>query len=123
MSLSGGAVTPRPRHGQTEVGDQKIHTQGLATSCRLVYTAPNDVADARMKELINFNSKSIEFATIVVKCLRDMACAENLPWGRSAVQPSVYLALPDFEMVVAKHMAWPASKRRGQQVHGATSKG
>ena len=59
--------------------------------------------DLRRETLVRFTDKDTEFWNIVAKCLRSMSTAPNLPWGRTAVQPTVYLAIPSYEKVSVKY--------------------
>ena len=62
---------------------------------------PEEEYEDRKRELLKFNKKSKKLHHLVAKCLWRMACGANLPWGRGAVQPVVYCAVPDHEKVVA----------------------
>ena len=62
---------------------------------------PEDTYDERQRTLVKFNKKSKEFIHVVAKCLWRMAGGPNLPWGRGAVQPVVFSAIPHHEKVVA----------------------
>ena len=68
-----------------------------------VREAPEGQQDLRHETLLRFTDKDTEFWNIVAKCLRSMSTAVNLPWGRAAVQPTVYLAIPSYEKVSVKY--------------------
>ena len=68
-----------------------------------VRTAPDGQVHIRRDTLTKFTDKDTEFWLVVAKCLRYMSKAPNLPWGRAAVQPAVYLAIPSYEKVLVKY--------------------
>ena len=68
-----------------------------------VREAPEAQKDRRQETLLRFTKADREFWELVAKCLRSMSTAANLPWGRSAVEPNVYLAIPSYEKVTVKY--------------------
>ena len=68
-----------------------------------VRDAPEAQKDLRHQTLVRFTKEDTEFWDIVAKCLRSMSTAANLPWGRSAMESSVYLAVPSYEKVTVKY--------------------
>ena len=65
-----------------------------------VHNAAPDKKQYRLNCLTQFNKDDDEFIVIVAKCLWSLATAPNLPWGRQAVQPSVYLTIESYEKVL-----------------------
>ena len=59
----------------------------------------DDESNRRQSLLITFGKDDTDFWDVVAACLWTLATAANLPWGRSAIQPSVYSAVPDYEKV------------------------
>ena len=68
-----------------------------------VREAPEGQTQIRRRTLVRFTDKDTEFWQIVARCLRNMSTAANLPWGRNAVQSTVYLAIPSYEKVLVKY--------------------
>ena len=64
-----------------------------------VYQCSDDESNRRQSLLLTFTKDDTDFWDVVAACLWSLATAANLPWGRYAVQPSVYSALPDYEKV------------------------
>ena len=54
---------------------------------------------ARLGRLRKLAAKDDKVHTIIASCLWKMATGPNLPWGRSAVQPDLYSAVPFHEKV------------------------
>ena len=54
----------------------------------------------RLKCLTTFTKIDGDFHLIVTKCLWMLANGVNLPWGRAALQPSVYSNVPIAEKVL-----------------------
>ena len=58
----------------------------------------------RRNLLQKFTNKDTEFISLVASCLWKLATAANLPWGRCAVQPSVYSGIPPHEKVICRNL-------------------
>ena len=82
---------------------KKYSSAAWSLLAKWVRDAPAAQLDLREETLTCFTNESKEFWLIVAKCLRAMSLAPNRPWGISAMQPSVYLAVPCYEKVVAKY--------------------
>ena len=55
---------------------------------------------ARLKYLTTFTKLDDDFHLIVAKCLWRLANGVNMPWGRAALQSSVYSNVPIAEKVL-----------------------
>ena len=53
----------------------------------------------RSEVLTKFTKEDDDFHTIIARCLWKLANGSNVPWGRGAVQPHVFAAVPAHEKV------------------------
>ena len=89
--------------GKQKWDSKKYSPVAWSPLAKWVCEAPEGEEDLRHETLFRFTDKDTEFWNIVAKCLRSMSTAANLPWGRVAVQPTVYLAIPSYEKVSVKY--------------------
>ena len=62
--------------------------------------ADEDDVETRVARLLAFGKRDDELHHLVARCLWRLCNAPNLPWGRGAVQPVFYDALPAHEKVL-----------------------
>ena len=94
-------VLCRSVHDMTKqkYGSKKYSPAAWKPLADWLHAAPPEAQGYRMDCLTQFNKDDDEFIAIVAMCLRSVAKGPNLPWGRQAVQPSVYLTIPSYEKV------------------------
>ena len=60
----------------------------------------HSLTKVRMQRLVSFNKVDEDLHDVVAKCLWELANGANMPWGRHAIQPSVYSDIPIHEKVM-----------------------
>ena len=58
-----------------------------------------DVTKMRIHRLTSFNKADEDIHKLIAECLWSFANGANLPWGRGAIQPRAYSAVPIAEKV------------------------
>ena len=66
-----------------------------------MFDCEEKLSEKRSNHLTKFNRDSTEFFDIVALCLWRLANGSNMPWGRSATQPDVFVSIPAYEKVRA----------------------
>ena len=64
-----------------------------------IYSGTQEEVDRKILRLRSFGPRDRGLIICVACCLWKLANGANLPWGRGALQPSLYSAIPAFEKV------------------------